>query len=399
MIEKKIYLVGGAVRDKILGTPNYDKDYVAVGFTKDDFSHLMQVGKDFPVFIDENGCELALARVERKIASGYNGFSMDTHDVSLEEDLIRRDLTINSIAYDEQNDLIIDPFGGRLDLEKKILKHTSEAFVEDPMRVLRLARFRAKYGYTWKIHHTTKVLVYQMRDELKHLQPDRVYKEIDKVLELEDTHIFFETLFELGVLDVIFPNIYTLTTLKEGSIYHLESTVFEHTMMVLKNLSNSSKLLKLSALYHDIAKPYCYRKYGNSAKHDKKELVEEFIEIQIPVKLQKKMLTIIDNHIKIYVLHEMKASKIAGFFEHFRKDKNLFGNLITLADADNQGRICLKDKHNLPKQMLLDIFDKISTYSPKQWIDEQDKEEVSHEAIKQHIHKYNIIIVKKNFKE
>ncbi len=399
MIEKKIYLVGGAVRDKILGTPNYDKDYVAVGYTKDDFSHLMQVGKDFPVFIDENGCELALARVERKIASGYNGFSMDTHDVSLEEDLIRRDLTINSIAYDEQNDIIIDPFGGRLDLEKKILKHTSEAFVEDPMRVLRLARFRAKYGYTWKIHHTTKVLVYQMREELKYLQADRVYKEIDKILELENTHIFFETLFELGVLDIVFPNIYTLTTLKEGSVYHLESTVFEHTMMVMKNLSNSSKLLKLSALYHDIAKPYCYRKYGNSAKHDKKELVEERLDIQIPVKLQKKMLTIIENHIKIYILHEMKASKIASFFEQFRKDKKLFEDLIVFSDADNEGRICLKDKHFLPKEMLLNIFDKISTYSPKQWIDEQDKEDVSNEAIKQHIHKYNIGIVKKNFKQ
>jgi len=399
MIEKKIYLVGGAVRDKILGTPNYDKDYVAVGYTKNDFSHLQQVGKDFPVFIDEDGCELALARVERKVSSGYNGFSMDTKDVSLEEDLIRRDLTINSIAYDEQNDLLIDPFGGKLDLEKKILKHTSEAFVEDPMRVLRLARFRVKYGYTWKIHHTTKVLVYQMRDELKHLQADRVYKEIDKVLQLENTHTFFETLFELGVLDVIFPHIHTLTTLKEGSIYHLESTVFEHTMMVLKNLSDSSKLLKLTAVYHDIAKPYCYRKYGNSAKHDKKELVEERIEIQLPVKLKKQMLVLIENHIKIYILHEMKSSKIASFFEQFRKNRKLFEDLITFADADNQGRICFEDKKNLSKQMLMDIFDNISMYSPKQWIENQDKDEVSNEAIKQHIHKYNISVVKKYFKQ
>ena len=399
MIEKKIYLVGGAVRDKILDVPNYDKDFVAVGYTADDFSHLRKVGKDFPVFIDDHGCELALARVERKISGGYNGFAMDTEDVSLEEDLIRRDLTINSIAYDEQNDIMIDPFGGKKDIEKKVLRHTSEAFVEDPMRVLRVARFRAKYGYTWKIHHTTKVLVYQMREELKSLQKDRVYKEIYKVLELRNSHIFFETLFELGVLDVIFPNIYALTTLKEGSIYHIEDSCFIHTMEVLKNLSDSSKLLKLTALYHDIAKPHCYRTYGNSAKHDKKELVEIFIDMQLPVKLKKRMLFIIEKHIRIYTLGEMKAKKIASFFESFRRDRKLLEELIILSDADNQGRICLNKKENLPKESLLDIFDMISSYSPKKWIDEQDKDEVSNEAIKQHIHRYNISVVKKYFKQ
>lgn len=391
---KKIYLVGGAVRDKLLGLKIYDKDYVAVGFTKDDFSHLKQVGKDFPVFIDENNCELALARVERKISSGYNGFEVDTSNVSLEDDLRRRDLTINSMAYDEQNQKIIDPFNGKLDLERKVLKHTSCAFIEDPVRVLRLARFRAKYGYEWKIDPKTKVLCFSMKKELKCLQPDRVYKEIQKVLELNSSHLFFETLFELGVLDVVFPSIYKLTTLKEGSLYHMEDSCFVHTMWVMKNLSNSSSVLKLAALYHDIAKPYCYRSYGNAAKHDNKELVEKFIDIQLPVKLKKRILFLIQNHIKVYLLDEMKPSKVASFFESFKKDRKLLEELIELADADNFGRICKKEKIKLPKDKLLKIFDLVSSYSPKQWIDSLQNSPSS-EAIKQHIHKYNISIVKK----
>lgn len=395
MIDKKIYLVGGAVRDTLLGEPNYDKDYVAVGYTAEDFSHLKQVGKDFPVFITEDGDELALARTEKKISSGYNGFQMDVSNISLQEDLKRRDLSINSIAYDEQNDIFIDPFNGKDDLKKKTLKHTSEAFIEDPLRVLRLARIRAKYGYSWKIHHTTKVLVFNMKDELKSLQPDRVYKEVSKVLELENSHIFFETLFELGVLDVTFPSIHKLTTLKEGSVYHLESTLFEHTMMVLKNLSDKPALLKLTAIYHDIAKPHCYRTYGNSSKHDKVELVKPLIDMQLPVKLQKRMLFLIENHIKIYTFFEMKSSKIATFFESFRKDRKLLEELITFSDADNQGRICIKEKENLDRKLILSIFDDISNYSPKQWIDAQEKEELSANAIKQHLHDYNTSIVKK----
>lgn len=398
MIEKKIYLVGGAVRDKLLGIENYDKDFVAVGYSPEEFSHLKQVGKDFPVFIDDNGCELALARIERKTGVGYNGFSMDTSNVTLEEDLKRRDLTVNSMAYDEQSDTVIDPFNGKDDLEKKVLRHTSEAFVEDPLRVLRLARFRAKYGFEWKIHHSTKVLVYQMRDELKFLQPDRVYREVEKVLDLQNSHLFFETLFELGVLDVVFPSIYKLSTLKEGITYHMEDSCFIHTMWVLKNLSKETRLLKLTAIYHDIAKPYCYRNYGNAAKHDKVELIEPLIDMQLPSKLKKRMLFLIENHIRVYILDQMKASRIASFFESFKRDRKLLEELIEFTNADNQGRITEDEKKDLPKDMLLEVFDRIFSYSPKEWIKAQSKDEVSPEAIKQHVHKYNISIVKKYFK-
>ncbi|MBL6969859.1 MAG: polynucleotide adenylyltransferase [Campylobacterales bacterium] len=397
---KKIYLVGGAVRDKLLGYETSDKDYVAVGYTQDDFSYLKQVGKDFPVFITEDGDELALARTEKKVSTGYKGFSVDTEDITLRQDLERRDLTINSIAFDEELNIIIDPYGGQKDIEKKILRHTSQAFVEDPIRVLRLARLRARYGYEWKIYRDTKVLVYSMKDELKHLQPDRVYKEVSKVLELDNSHIFFETLFELGVLEDIFPSIYELTTLKEGSKYHLEANVFEHTMQMLKNISNGSPLQKLTAIYHDIAKPICYRTDGDSAGHEQRKLVLPLIDMQLPTKLTKRMLFLIENHIKIYILFTMKASKIATFFESFRKDRQLLIDLIIIANADNQGRIAIDTTENLDEELLLNIFDDIAQYSPKAWIDIQYKKSKvpEPEVIKQHIHNYNIGIVKKYLK-
>lgn len=395
-MDKNIYLVGGAVRDRLIGDPIQDKDYVAVGYTIDDFSYLQLVGKDFPVYIREDGSELALARVERKISSGYNGFETNTKNITLEEDLKRRDLTINSIAYDEQKDIYIDPYGGEKDIKKKTLRHTSEAFCEDPLRVLRLCRFRAKFGYEWKIHPSTKVLVYTMRDELSALQPDRVYKEIKKVLELQNSHLFFETLFELGVLDIVFPSLYQLTTLKEGSVYHQEGSVFIHTMMVLEKLKDQSPLLKLTALYHDIAKPYCYKKYGNSSDHENKEKVEPLIDIQIPAKLKNKMLFLISHHLRISKLHEMKSSKIAKFLESFKKDSSLLEDLIIFVKADDKGRVTDLPKVKLDEKALFETFNVIASYSPKEWIDSLENIP-SGEAIAQHIHKKNIEFVKSYF--
>jgi tRNA nucleotidyltransferase (CCA-adding enzyme) len=392
-MEKKIYLVGGAVRDMLLGEPQSDKDYVAVGYSAEEFAHLRQVGKDFPVFLLQDGSELALARTEKKIGAGYNGFEMHTKNVTLADDLKRRDLTINSIAYDATCQEFIDPFGGAEDLRKKILRHTSEAFVEDPLRVLRIARFRAKYGYEWKIHASTKLLIYSMRNELRSLQKERVYKEIEKVLVLGGTSIFFETLFELGVLDVIFPSLYALTTLKEGSVFHLEASVFEHTMAVLRHLADESPALKLTALYHDIAKPHCYRTYGNGANHEKVELVEPRIEIDMPSKIKKRVLFLIASHIKIAILDEMSANKVASFFESFKKDRTLLVDLLRFYRADNEGRITFEPKESLDEERILRTFEAIASYSPQEWIKTHEKPP-SNEAIKQHVHAKNIAFVK-----
>ncbi|MEA2019598.1 MAG: polynucleotide adenylyltransferase [Campylobacterota bacterium] len=390
---KKIYQVGGCIRDKIVGIDNNDIDLVAIGYKVSDFSHLESVGKDFPVFLNELGQEIALARVERKVSDGYNGFETNTLDVTIEEDLKRRDLTINSIAYDEVNDTYIDPYDGMKDIEAKILRHTSSAFKEDPLRVLRLARFKAKFS-EFTIADETKEFVKQMRDELKTLQPDRVYKEIKKVFELEKSELFFETLLELDVLDVLFPNIYNLTQCRENSKYHQEENVFIHTMMVLKELRYESKLLKATALYHDIAKPMIYKKTDgkNAGGHDNPKFVEPLIDIYFPIKLQKKMLFLIKNHLRVYNLDKMRTKKIASFFEEYKKDRELFQNQLMFGKADTNGRIG-NSKKELDEKMLLKIFDKILDYSPLLWIKKQETNP-NGETIKQHIHRVNIKIIK-----
>ena len=365
---KKIYLVGGAIRDYLLGFPTKDKDYVAVGSDEKDFINYPKVGKIFPVFLIDSHTQIALARTETKTANGYNGFSYQTKDITLIQDLKRRDLTINSMALDLQTRHIIDPFNGKKDLQNKILRHTSQAFCEDPLRVLRIARFRAKLGIKWKIHPSTKALIYTMKKELKFLEPNRIYQETITALSYKNSHLFFETLFELGVLEEIFPSIYALTTLKEGSLYHLESSVFVHTMEVLKLLCSNSTLLKLTALYHDIAKPYTYRHFGNSNGHDNPKIVESLIDMQIPKNIKKQMLILIANHIKISHLPQMRPNKILHFFESFNKDKMLLKAQIKLFYADQKGRISDYKIPSLPLKLIFKIFYALQDYSPQEWI-------------------------------
>lgn len=407
---KKLYLVGGAVRDKLLGAPIKDKDYVAVGYSPSDFQHLLQVGKNFPVFLREDGSQIALARRERKVGVGYNGFCVETHQVSLEEDLKRRDLTINAIAFDEETKEYHDPFEGIKDLQKRILRHTSEAFCEDPLRVLRIARFRARFGKLWRIHPSTKVLIYKMREELRFLEPNRVYQEVESAFQAPNASLFFETLFELGVLDCIFPNLYMLTTLKEGNLYHQEASVFVHTMEALRiaeslleaNERDSTKMppydkkqkliLKFAALFHDIAKPYCYRNFGNSSGHDKLEYVLSALDIALPKSIQTPMLKLIENHIKIYKLHEMHSSKVVDFFDSFGGEEALLCLQIALLIADKKG--CIRDSSQSAdsatflnpsfKQHLLHTFRALNAYSPKSWIQSQATPPKG-EAIKAHI--------------
>jgi tRNA nucleotidyltransferase (CCA-adding enzyme) len=390
---KKIYQVGGCVRDRLMGLEYSDIDYVAVGFEAEDFSDLKIVGKDFPVFLDNDGNEIALARVEKKKGYGYNGFECKTKDVTLEEDLSRRDLTINSIAFDEELNKFIDPYNGISDIQNKVLRHTSCAFKEDPLRVLRLARFKAKF-YDFGIADETKKLVLDMKDELKYLQKDRVYREITKVMELKTSHIFFQTLLELDVLDVIFPKIYDLSLCKENSKYHLEESVFIHTMMVLKELEYENILLKFTALYHDIAKPICYKKnITHSGGHDNIDIVEPFIDIHLPNKIKKDMLFLIKNHLRIFLFDEMKLSKKASFIESFKKNRDIFEQLLIFAKADSNGRITNEKIKDLDESLLLKVFDEVSSYSPKNWIEQQTKKP-NGQTIKNHIHRVNMNMIR-----
>jgi len=221
----KTYLVGGAVRDKLLGLPVHEHDWVVVGASPQQLLDLgyQPVGKDFPVFLHPSSKEeYALARTERKSGPGYTGFDCYAHpDVTLEQDLLRRDLTVNAIAQDNNGDLI-DPFGGRLDLQNKVLRHVSQAFVEDPLRVLRLARFMARYAHLgFSIAPETMALAQQLSasGELQTLPAERLWRELEKSLQAPSPQYFFTTMAATGAADVLLPE---LTPLDATSADHLQ---------------------------------------------------------------------------------------------------------------------------------------------------------------------------------
>lgn len=211
----EVYLVGGAVRDELLGLADAstEKDWVVVGASSQQMLDLgyQQVGRDFPVFLHpETKEEYALARLERKIGEGYKGFEFDTSSkVSLEQDLLRRDLTINAIARDNQGQLI-DPYQGQEDLQNGILRHVSEAFAEDPVRILRVARFAARFhGFGFKVAHTTHRFMKQMvaSGEVQALTPERVFKELEKSLSYETPSAFFKVLLACDAYRHVFPGL------------------------------------------------------------------------------------------------------------------------------------------------------------------------------------------------
>ena len=258
----KTYLVGGAVRDKLLGLPVTEHDWVVVGSTPEEMLALgyRPVGKDFPVFLHpESGDEYALARTERKTGHGYHGFSFHAApDVTLEEDLVRRDLTINAIAMDESGELI-DPYGGREDLQLGKLRHVSPAFREDPLRVLRVARFLARLEhFGFDISKDTLRLMSEMvaEGEVDHLVPERVWQETRKALEEQRPHRYFETLRKCGALKVLFPEIDALYGVPQPRLHHPEVDTGVHTMMVVEQAAHLSMdpKVRFAALVHDLGK-------------------------------------------------------------------------------------------------------------------------------------------------
>jgi tRNA nucleotidyltransferase (CCA-adding enzyme) len=242
----QIYLVGGAVRDKLLGYPIKDQDWVVVGSTSQQMlaQGYQAVGADFPVFLHpKTKQEYALARIERKVAKGYNGFSCDaSSEVSLEEDLLRRDLTINAMAMDEQGN-IIDPYNGQQDLKNKLLRHVSAAFIEDPLRVLRVARFAARYyGLGFRIAPETLALMQAIvaNDELTALSAERVWQETARSLMENHPEVYFENLRACGALAVWFPELDILWGIPNPAKWHPEIDTGIHTMMVLQQAVNLS---------------------------------------------------------------------------------------------------------------------------------------------------------------
>lgn len=313
---KQVYLVGGAVRDKLLNIQSKDNDYVVIGETPETMEALgfLPIGSDFPVYLHPNTKEeYALGRTERKSGKGYTGFVVDASpNVTLEEDLARRDLTINSMALDE-NGTIIDPFNGQADLKNKILRHTTHAFVEDPVRVLRIARFLARYGSDWSIHPSTTALMHELKNkgELEHLVPERVWLETEKALGEKHPELYFQALDGLG----IFPEIEQMKNTPQPANHHPEGDVFVHTMLVLRRAADLGFNLetRFAALTHDFGKALSYKKRGNLRGHEREgvAVVEAFCErLKVPNRFRDIGVLTSDNHTLCHTLEQLRPQTI-----------------------------------------------------------------------------------------
>lgn len=354
----KVYLVGGAVRDERLGIPVAEQDWCVVGSTPDALVDLgyRPVGKDFPVFLHpKSGEEYALARTERKTGAGYHGFKIHADpDVTIEDDLQRRDLTINAIAVDEDG-TIIDPFGGIADIESRVLRHVSDAFVEDPVRILRVAKFAARFavlGFT--VAQDTMGLMSEMvaNGEVDALVPDRVWKETEAALANGDPQVFFDVLRQCGALLRLYPEIDSLFGVPQPAKWHPEIDCGIHTMMVLEQAAKLSPDgdVRFAALVHDLGK----------ATTDKKLLPSHFGHEQRSVKLIRKLvdrlpvpnayrdlaLLVAAFHGHAHRAHELKADTLLRVIRRtdaIRRPER-FEKFIIACEADARGRTGLEEK-------------------------------------------------------
>ena len=254
----RLYIVGGAVRDKILGKENKDEDYCVTGITKEEFVEIFPEakfrGKFFEVFVLENK-EFAMARIEEKTGTGHKEFKVKTNkNITIEEDLKRRDITVNAIAQDVLTGKIIDPYNGTKDLKEKRIKAVSRAFSEDPLRVYRVARFAAELEF--EVEENTLKMMNSLKDELLSLSKERVFEELRKALKTNRPSIFFEVLKKANVLDIHFKEIYDLIGAVQPEKYHPEGDSYNHTMIALDNSAKitQDEKIRFACLVHDLGK-------------------------------------------------------------------------------------------------------------------------------------------------
>lgn len=361
----KQFLVGGAVRDMLMGLEPKDRDYVVVGSSSEEMeaAGFSRVGADFPVFLHpETGDEYALARREKKTGTGYLGFTSEFGvDVTLEEDLGRRDLTINSMSMqhmedteffmegDEGHFAVFDPFGGKDDLRNKVLRHTSNAFEEDPVRVLRLARFRARMGSEWTVAPETVTLVSQMakRGTLNELTAERVWKELSRALMEPHPRLFFDTLLECDALHVLFPEVYRLKTALEARRWHPEGDAMEHTMLTLTQAAkfNLDMESRFAVLVHDFGKGLTPRDqlpkhYGHDVKGV--AVVEEFCNrLTVPAKMRDRAMKSTRYHMAMHKLNELNAKTFVHMFDDMGalNDPCAVNVLYNVGICDEKGRL------------------------------------------------------------
>lgn len=377
----QLYKVGGCVRDRLLGRPVKDKDWVVVGSNVDEMlaQGFRPVGKDFPVFLHpKTQEEYALARTERKTAPGYHGFEIHASpEVTLEEDLARRDLTINAMAEDADGN-VYDPFHGQTDLHNKILRHVSPAFAEDPVRVLRLARFAARFEF--QVADETKLLISQMiaNGELEHLVAERVWQELEKALLSQQPSLFFYCLRDVGALKILFPEIDRLFGVPQISKWHPEVDTGVHVMLVLDQAARLSDDLgvRFAALCHDLGKGTTPTDILPSHKgHEQRSIVltQKLCErLRVPREITSLAIKVAEFHTHNHLLFELSAAEVLKVFEGldaFRKPQR-FSQYLLAGEADFRGRPGYEDADMPEKVAFQACFDAARQVSAAPYVSE-----------------------------
>jgi tRNA nucleotidyltransferase (CCA-adding enzyme) len=348
----QVYLVGGAVRDALLGLPVKERDWVVVGGTREDLLRMnyREVGRDFPVFLHpDTHEEYALARLERKVAPGYRGFVVEFGpDVTLDEDLARRDLTINAIAQAADGTLV-DPYGGRRDLESRTLRHVSQAFIEDPVRVLRVARFAARFApLGFAVAPETLDLMRSMvvRHEVDALVAERVWQESEKALREAAASTFFRVLRDCGALKPIFPEIDALFGVPQPAQWHPEIDTGVHTLMVLDQAAamSADTRVRFAALVHDLGKGATPRaEWPSHRGHEERSvaLIDALADrLRVPSDYRDLALIVARYHGIVHRAFELKPTTLLDFMERadaFRRPER-FAQALLACEADARGR-------------------------------------------------------------
>jgi tRNA nucleotidyltransferase (CCA-adding enzyme) len=396
----EVYLVGGAVRDEQLGLPVKERDWCVVGATPDELlsKGYRQVGKDFPVFLHpDTNEEYALARTERKTAPGYHGFEFQTSPhVTLEDDLSRRDLTINAMARDGDGNLI-DPFDGSSDLEHRVLRHVSAAFSEDPVRILRAAMFKARFARLgFDLAGETLALMKEMVSdgEADALQADRVWQETEAALAGPDPQVYFEVLRECGALAVVFPEIDALFGVPQPPEWHPEIDSGLHTMMVLEQ---SAKLsddvdVRFAALVHDLGKATTRqselpRHYGHEVRSVK--LVNSMSgRLPVPRACRELGVLVAEFHAHCHRAFELKSSTILKVLQRvdaFRRPER-FEKFLLACEADARGRTGFEDREYPQADYFRRAWREADRVTPDQTADsEQNGAEIGAEVEKKRL--------------
>jgi tRNA nucleotidyltransferase (CCA-adding enzyme) len=368
------YLVGGAVRDSLLGLPVRDKDWVVVGSNARLMKEqgYLQVGKGFPVFLHpETKQEYALARTERKIGVGYLGFEFDASEfVTLEQDLLRRDLTINAIA-ESSDGQIIDPYDGRQDIKDKVLRHVSPAFAEDPLRVLRVAKFAARFA---KLGFTVAPETQKLMNDIVHsgeidaLVRERVWQEIEQAMGGPAPDVFIRVLRDCGALKLILPEVDRLFGVPQPAKYHPEVDTGLHTLLCLQQAAmlTDDPVVRYAVLVHDVGKGVTDKgKWPSHYAHETLGLplqADISKRLHVPNEFSKLAALVCEHHTKLHRIKELRPAtllKLIEALDGFRRPERVQKFLLA-CEADAKGRTGLEERDYPQNEYLTTILSELS---------------------------------------